>query len=83
MNDVSRTKIAASRDHRIADWAATELLALLVNRRAAFGVNRAVCACSFVQSAVGSRYHRVGVLLGDVIGNKSQFCFADDSFQTN
>src|SRR5262245_20237531 len=78
MNDVSRLEVSASRDDRIADRTAPDAPALLINLRAAFRVNRTVGARAFVEPPVRRCDNRLGVLFGDVSGDKPQ-CRLSDS----
>ena len=77
MNHMSCCEVASRGDDSVADRTAADSPALLINLRAAFRVNGAICAHALVQSPVSGGDDGVSVLLSDVADNEAQCCFPD------
>src|SRR6266480_4639773 len=80
MNNVAGLQVTSSGDDCISDGATPNTPTLLINFRAAFGVDGSVCAIAFVEAPVCSGDDRIRVLIGNIAGDETQCCLSDFSF---
>src|SRR5262249_22099609 len=77
VNHVSRSEVTTGGDDCVADRTTSDAPTLLVNARAALGVNRAISACALIEPPVSGGDDRISVLFGDVPGDEPQRRLSD------